>query len=347
MKKNNTIQLIGLNSGNIFQLEIDGSGSLISSSDFGGNALASNSAGHIFTVSGLPGGVRPLVEIDPKTGAESIVTQFQNLSVRGLAFSSTDELFAISNTDLNSTTDELFKLNVNTGEQINIGTTVGFNGLQALDFSPEGTLYSWDISKGLVVIDPETAQTTDVNDAVGADVDIQSIVFTDDGRLFGGRDELYEIDVETGETTFIGEGGYDDLRGIEVLEVKNEIDGTGDRDVLIGKAGNDIINGGGGRDHIRGAGGNDILIGGNGLDRLTGNQGRDIFVLSLGQGRDIIRDFKNGVDSLGLSEGLSFSDLDIVGRGASTLIRYNNTKLASLSRVDAHTIGAEDFVPFH
>ena len=361
------VQFVGLDDGgNIFQIEADGSGFSIGNSGFGGSSLANDSAGNFFTITGLPGGIRPLVKIDLETGSGSLSTQFDlsgSLIPNSLAFSPTNEFFTVAFFDqISPPGDDLFKLDIETGQQTYLGTTLGFRGIQGLDFSPKGMLYGWDVFKGLVIIDSETGQTTDVNDAVGADADIQSIVFTDDGRLFGGRDALYEINVVTGETTFIGEGDYDDLRGIEVLKLVNEINGTpdddrligtakndvingfGGNDKLIGRAGNDTLKGGSGRDNLRGAGGDDILIGGNGFDLLTGNQGRDIFVLELNRGRDIIRDFKDGVDSLGLSDGLSFEDLDIVGRGNSTLIRYNNTTLASLSHVNAHTIGAEDFV---
>ena len=361
------VQFVGLDDGgNIFQIEADGSGFSIGNSGFGGSSLANDSAGNFFTITGLPGGIRPLVKIDLETGSGSLSTQFDlsgSLNLNNLAFSPTNELFTVAFFDqISPPGDDLFKLDIETGQQTYLGTTLGFSGIQGLDFSPKGMLYGWDVFKGLVIIDSETGQTTDVNDAVDADADIQSIVFTDDGRLFGGRDALYEINVVTGETTFIGEGDYDDLRGIEVLKLVNEINGTpdddrligtakndvingfGGNDKLIGRAGNDTLKGGSGRDNLRGAGGDDILIGGNGFDLLTGNQGRDIFVLELNRGRDIIRDFKDGVDSLGLSDGLSFEDLDIVGRGNSTLIRYDNTTLASLSHVNAHTIGAEDFV---
>ncbi|MBE9061876.1 hypothetical protein [cf. Phormidesmis sp. LEGE 11477] len=358
------LQFLANRAGGVFRIEADGSGFFVENNGFGGNSLASNSADEFFTISGLPNGVRPLVEIDPNTGLAGLAGDFTDLDVRGLAFSPEDRLFAVQFSSEPPDGDELFKLDPKTGERTLVGVTQGFSGIQGLDFSPEGTLYGWDISEGLVIIDPDTAATTDVNPSVGADAGIQSIVFTEDGSLFGARDALYQIDVETGETTFIGEGDYDDLRGIEVLKLVNELNGTRDDDRLIGsskndiingfggddrlvgKAGDDTLNGGGGRDNLRGAGGDDVLIGGNGFDLLTGNQGRDIFVLELNQGRDIIRDFKNGVDSLGLSDGLSFGDLNIVGRGDSTLIRFNNATLVSLSGISAHTIGAEDFVLF-
>lgn len=140
------------------------------------------------------------------------------------------------------------------------------------------------------------------------------------------------------------------------------IDGLGGADTLIGKAGDDILNGGGGRDQLQGQGGDDILNGGDGGDELSGNGGDDIlnggagrdslrgggghdtFVLAVNQGQDIIRDFTKGMDYLSVFDGLSFNDLDILGRGDDTLIRYNGSTLARLSNVSAATIGLEDFI---
>ena len=85
-----------------------------------------------------------------------------------------------------------------------------------------GTLYGWDLEDGLVIIDSNTGEIADVNASVGADADIQSIVFMDDDRLFGGRDALYEIDVTTGETTFVGRGDYSDLRGLTTTAAADE-----------------------------------------------------------------------------------------------------------------------------
>ena len=313
-------QFIGLAfGGDVFRIDTDGSGSSnIGNSGFGGNSLAKDSTGELFTITGLPGGIRPLVKIDPETGSGSLSTQFDlsgSLISSALAFSPTDEVFTIARFDqISPPGDDLFKLDIETGQQTYLGTTLGFSRIQGLDFSPEGILYGWDISEGLVIIDSETGQTTDVNVAVGADVGIQSIVFTDDGRLFGSEDALYEIDVETGETTFVGEGGYDDLRGIEVLRVGNKIDGTKDKDVLLGTQKRDIINGFGGNDQLIGEAGNDILYGGNGRDDIRGGSGNDLLVGD--SGNDILIG-GTGLDTLNGGNGNDTLD---GGRGQDALL---------------------------
>ena len=358
--------LFGLaHDGSLYQLDKDGSGALQSDSGFSGNSLARNSAGKLFTVSESSEGDHTLVTIDPKTGLGDIVSQLEALDVRGLAFSDNDELFGIRLFSGPAEGDSLYKLDVQTGEQTFVGSTVGFTTIEGLDFAPDGTLYGWDLESGLVTINSQTGAATDVNPEIGADVPIQGLVFTDSGRLFGARDALYEINTETGKATYIRKIDQSSLRGLEfktvitpnaisisgtrkqdVLAGQRSDDlliGLGSNDKLLGRAGNDTLYGGGGKDHIKGGSGDDVLGGGQGRDILTGNRGRDIFVLAVGQGQDTISDFKDGVDSLGLDDRLSFGDIDIFGRSGNTLIRYNNRTLATLTNVNASAISVEDF----
>ena len=80
--------------------------------------------------------------------------------------------------------------------------------------------------------------------------------------------------------------------------------------------GNHTINGGAGDDILFGAEGEDTLDGGTGQDHLIGGRGIDTFVIRSGDGStsltdaDVIQDFKDGTDLIGMS-GLQFSDLTI------------------------------------
>ncbi|MEM1392927.1 MAG: hypothetical protein AAGG00_06445, partial [Cyanobacteria bacterium P01_H01_bin.150] len=80
-----------------------------------------------------------------------------------------------------------------------------------------------------------------------------------------------------------------------------------------------------------------------GNNRLYGGSGKDTFVLSRGIGKDTIYDFENGVDSLGLSDGLTYSDLDIQANGSNTNILFDNQILATLNRVNSSLIDQSDF----
>ncbi len=97
-------------------------------------------------------------------------------------------------------------------------------------------------------------------------------------------------------------------------------DGGGGNDTLIGGNAGDGLTGGAGDDTLIGNGGNDTLDGGTGNDTLTGGAGADLFILRatgdvLSPG-DILTDFEDGVDQIGLESSLSLADLTSVSNGA-------------------------------
>lgn len=137
------------------------------------------------------------------------------------------------------------------------------------------------------------------------------------------------LDGRDGADSLFGEDGDDLLLG-----------GTGN-DVLEGGGGNDSLTGGAGRDRLVGEGGNNLLTGGDGADTLvagpdgdvlaggTGNDlmvagaGADVFVLAAQSGRDTIKGFEIGQDSL---------DLDGIAAGALRV--RGTTVILSLGDVD-------------
>jgi len=224
-------QIIGVNRATnsaVFALnETTGTGITVGNSGLRGlNSLARDSGGTLFSVATLVDGSALLATIDPITGAGQglVADNFGQVTpdVRGLAFSSNNTLFAINSTISDSQPDDLYTINVATGAGTFIGMT-GLNDLQGLDFAPSGALFGWDVSLGLVTIDSLTGVATDVNPLVGASADIQSIVFAQDGTLFGARSALFTINPTTGETALVGAGGYLDLRGIEIVPEPSSI----------------------------------------------------------------------------------------------------------------------------
>ena len=82
-------------------------------------------------------------------------------------------------------------------------------------------------------------------------------------------------------------------------------------------------------------------------DPIVESLGSPVFLgLAPGRGRDIIFNFEDGTDKIGLGGGLSFSDLEIVGSGSSTRIKILDAgkTLATLRKIDDALIGADDFV---
>ena len=68
------------------------------------------------------------------------------------------------------------------------------------------------------------------------------------------------------------------------------------RSNLYGAAGDDTLVGSKGRDTLGGGPGDDVLDGGPGGDVLYGHDGKDRFVVSEGEGKDVIHFFEQGLD---------------------------------------------------
>lgn len=167
--------------------------------------------------------------------------------------------------------------------------------------------------------------------------------------LFGrdGDDTLYGQD---GSDRLIGGSGNDVLLGGDGSDRligrsgSDRLSGSTGDDWLYGGSGNDILLGGLGNDRLVGGAGNDMLNGGSGNNRLIGWSGRDIFVISRGGSRDLVLDFQDGIDRIGLAGRLSFSNLTIVDAGRNTVIRDARSPLLMLLGVDANDIDHRDFV---
>ncbi|MCL1468468.1 Calx-beta domain-containing protein [Argonema galeatum] len=182
----------------------------------------------------------------------------------------------------------------------------------------------------------------------------------DNDQLFGdsGEDTLYG---DLGNDTAFGGEGKDlifGIRGDDLLfgnEDDDVINGNQGNDTIFGGDGNDVLRGGRDNDLVFGDKGNDFLYGDRGIDTLTGGDSNDIFFLQREIGgttlaeSDIITNFANNADKLGLIGGLSFANLNIFqGTGnnaADTIIQdsLNSQFLAVLKGIDRNTIDATDF----
>ncbi|NJN88613.1 MAG: cadherin-like domain-containing protein [Leptolyngbyaceae cyanobacterium SL_7_1] len=174
-------------------------------------------------------------------------------------------------------------------------------------------------------------------------------------RLNGAQGDD-RIDGGAGDDWLVGGAGVDTLFGgmgndtVAGGAGNDRLRGGADNDILSGGNNDDQLSGDAGVDVLKGDRGNDRLFGGIGNDTLTGGAGNDLFVLARGAGVDLITDFKNGSDRLGLSRRLSFNQLTITqgtgGNANQTLIglRGSGEILAILDRVRANTITKVDFV---
>jgi Ca2+-binding RTX toxin-like protein len=143
------------------------------------------------------------------------------------------------------------------------------------------------------------------------------------------------------------------------------IDGQAGNDTLTGGGGADTINGGGDADTVSGAAGADKLFGGEGTDRIIGGAGNDTltggasgdfgdgqadtFVFSAGWGKDVIRDFEDGI-ALERIEfngfgAVDFTDLLITSSAAGAVVKFiGGTDQITLTGVSAASLGVDDFL---
>ena len=133
-------------------------------------------------------------------------------------------------------------------------------------------------------------------------------------KMFGGK----------GADTLTGLAGNDILIG-DVGEQSSSNTSLSNDLSLTGALPNDHTNGGGddtlyggsGNDYLYGQVGEDTLDGGTGTDVYSGGAGADTFVIRVGDGSttladaNVIRDFEDGTDVIGLAGGLQFSSLTI------------------------------------
>ena len=184
------------------------------------NSLAASSSGQLYSADDSR-----LVRIKPQGGVGDVAVSIGSninlgTSIRGLAFSSNDVLYAINNGDppdqAAGTPDPLYILDRVTGDAQLVGST-GFAAIQGLDFGPDGALYAWDIFKGLLKVNPATGLATDVNLAIGGTGDIQTIAFGPNGILYGACNGLYVINPSTGAFTLSASLGNLDIRGLDFV----------------------------------------------------------------------------------------------------------------------------------
>ncbi|MEV8467799.1 CAP domain-containing protein [Fluviibacterium sp. DFM31] len=149
-------------------------------------------------------------------------------------------------------------------------------------------------------------------------------------------DDTIDATGMTTSVTLVGGAGKDVLTGGSDADV---FFGGADDDTLLGAAGNDAL--------IAGAG-NDMLDGGAGNDFLFGGAGIDAFVWTDGFGKDVVKDFTDGIDRLdfaGHSTVNSTSDLVITQSGQHTIISLaaGGTDQITLANTQASLITGSDF----
>lgn len=203
----------------------------------------------------------------------------------------------------------------------------------------------YEVNLGFADPEAPTLNTTtssgDIQDGdnFSAAVAEENIIERED--IIDGNNSNNSLNGNEKDNIISGGRGKDTLSGLSGDDYIKGEDGT---DELFGNKGNDILNGGAGSDLLFGAAGDDLLVGNRGDDSLTGGEGSDIFAVEFNKESNLITDFVDGVDYIGLNNGVGVSDLNIV-QGDGTLIQdKQNSTLATLQGIDAATISGDDFI---
>lgn len=184
--------------------------------------------------------------------------------------------------------------------------------------------------------------------AVAYDAALKSVSTADDRAFLNAAlagDDLVALskfndifNASTGDDTVRGGYGNDLLNGDAGVD---RIDGESGIDSVSGGAGNDELLGGRGADFLYGGDDNDILRGGDGADLLAGGNGADTFLFRLGDDRDTITTFTQGVDMLQMSGMTATTNWVATQDGTSTVIDLmgvqivlNNTLVAQMTNAD-------------
>lgn len=209
-------------------------------------------------------------------------------------------------------------------------TDVGTVNITVNEFTPPGTITGDDNNNRL-----EGTPGDDFISAKGGDDKLLGLAGNDELSGDAGNDRLLGGDGEDnllggdGNDTLLGGAGDDRLMG---GQGKDRLEGGSDNDTLFGDIGDD---------RLLGNEGNDLLQGGDGSDILIGGSGQDTFVLAVGEGIDNINDFEQGVDLIGLADGLTFNAITLVQQGSDSLIRVGAETLAKV--IGITTLSEVDF----
>ena len=137
--------------------------------------------------------------------------------------------------------------------------------------------------------------------------------------------------------------GTDESDNLIGTSANDFISGHRQGDLILGGDGNDLLYGGKGNDMVDGGAGIDIISGHRGDDVLIGRTGGDRFDFAADHGNNIIVDFEDGIDGIGLGNGLSFELLTISQIGNDTRIFVDQFSV-TLQGVSETVIGADDFI---
>lgn len=201
----------------------------------------------------------------------------------------------------------------------------------------------------IIITDPVTGEETVLHHVIGPGYEIVRIEGTD------GND-IIEVIVDGPSITYVDAGAGDDI--VEGSDERDIILGGEGDDTINGNDGDDWINGGSGEDTIHGNGGLDLIYGGDDNDTLYGDEDGDAIYGGLGDdilqglgGNDELfggagNDTLNGNDGTDVLRGEEGNDIlygndgDTIdgGKGNDTYYLNGNGSIVEISRNQGHDI---------
>jgi hypothetical protein len=183
---------------------------------FGTFSLARGPTGSLISVNSD----QQLVTFPDHGGPASILLQLSvsgstDFRITALAYSNEHGL--VGHNDQISVGRGLYRFDLATGNGVRISNTSP-TVTQALEFSPDGTLFGFDPDFGLFTFDFGTGFTIDVNPVL-VEPNFSAIAFDEDGRLIGTLNDgfaasYFEIDPGTGLSSLLSTGPRTIIRGM-------------------------------------------------------------------------------------------------------------------------------------
>jgi Ca2+-binding RTX toxin-like protein len=170
--------------------------------------------------------------------------------------------------------------NVNTGDSIGTGLSIGLQGL-----SRYGNIINGGQDVDHLVLSGRS-DAFFIDDVYSGHHSSVQLITTSDGYKSFAR----ILDIE-----YIDAGA-----GNDIIDLTSRRFVLTDNTEILGRSGNDAIWASSGNDIIDGGTGNDIIFGGTGDDTLTGGNGADTFQFTVTAGSDVITDFSLTDDSIQL-----------------------------------------------
>lgn len=166
--------------------------------------------------------INRLRRLNPGSGASTIIGNSVNAIIATTTIGNT--IYGIMNT----ANQPLVTIDEATGVLTTLGNTGRpINSITTMTTAPDGTLFAYDVSLGLVTINPLSGSVTDVSDRFGPDARISAIEFGRDGRLYGGRNELFLLNPALGGTIgTIGGNAYTNLSALGAMPANGFVMGA-------------------------------------------------------------------------------------------------------------------------